>query len=145
MVTTANFILKNKIDSNDAASNVILQILKYALTHDKPCIEDVDAYIFSSARNAAIKIYNQRKECSYYDALEEVAATNDGIIQVENKILVEQVLNKLPEQDRDIAQMFYFYDIKISNIAKVLQIPEGTVKWKLSEIRHKLSSYFKNH
>ena len=48
-------------------------------------------------------------------------------------------IGELPQDERDIAVMFYIYGIKIKDIAAELDMPIGTVKWRLNKIRAALS------
>jgi RNA polymerase sigma-70 factor (ECF subfamily) len=39
---------------------------------------------------------------------------------------------------RTVITLYYFQDMRIKEIAEVLQIPQGTVKWRLSKAKSKL-------
>ena len=52
-------------------------------------------------------------------------------------------IDRLPERYRSVVIMKYFDDMKISEIARTLDIPEGTVKAYLSRARNELRLYLK--
>ena len=54
-----------------------------------------------------------------------------------------KVLKKLPTDTRAVVVLFYIEDLSIKEIAGMLQMKEGTVKWHLSEGRKKLRNILK--
>ena len=51
-----------------------------------------------------------------------------------------QALNMLQEKEKAVIVLFYFEDRSIKEIASILQIPSGTVKYHLSTARNHLKS-----
>lgn len=56
---------------------------------------------------------------------------------------VREAVSNLPEKVRDVTVLFYLKQWKITEIAEDLDMPEGTVKRKLSEARAILSETLK--
>ena len=52
-------------------------------------------------------------------------------------------LDKLPEKEKSAIVLFYFEDRPIKEIASILQIPSGTVKYHLSSGRTHLKQYIR--
>ncbi len=52
-----------------------------------------------------------------------------------------QALEKLPEKEKAAIALFYFEDLSIKEIAGILNMPQGTVKYKLSMGRAHLKQY----
>lgn len=52
-------------------------------------------------------------------------------------------INSLPNTEREMIHLFYLDDLRISEIAIVLNIPSGTVKSRLSRARNLLKTKFK--
>lgn len=139
MAFTAQYILHDPQDARDAASAVILKILVYAKNHENPQVDAVGAYIYRAVKNAAIDIYNKKKNTIPLEYIEEAAAVSDLLeYKVETKIDLYRILATFSDSDRQLVEMFYFYDYKIKTIAQTLHMPAGTVKWKLKEIRERL-------
>jgi len=44
----------------------------------------------------------------------------------------------LPEKYRLVVILFYFHDLSLREIARLLRIPAGTVKWRLHAARQQL-------
>ncbi len=138
MLVSARYILRNEADAQDAVADAMVKLLKYAQANENPRIDNAGAYMNRAVKNAAIDIYHKKTEIVFSEVIEEITPTRDSADSVIDRVGIQQVLSAFAEQDREIALRFYFYDYKIKQIAQELDIPEGTVKWKLSEIRKKL-------
>jgi len=67
-----------------------------------------------------------------------VISPENSIIQEEEKNTVRQVVANLPDKYRLPIHLFYSADISVQEIAKVLQIPEGTVKSRMNKAKRLL-------
>lgn len=72
----------------------------------------------------------------------QVAEKAKGL-PVEEKWDLYEAIDKLSEKYRSVVIMKYFDDMKISEIAYSMNIPEGTVKAYLSRAREELRKYLK--
>ena len=70
----------------------------------------------------------------YFDDLEQMAGSGADRRYLE---LWEAVL-ALPPESRAVVVLFYYEDLTVEQIAKTLNIPQGTVKSRLSRAREKL-------
>ncbi|HCQ89666.1 MAG TPA: hypothetical protein DIU45_07890, partial [Clostridium sp.] len=52
-----------------------------------------------------------------------------------------EAINKLSEELRVPTILFYYEDISVKDISKIMDIPEGTVKSRLSRARSKLQEH----
>lgn len=57
-----------------------------------------------------------------------------------SEIEVKSVVNDLEEDLRVLVILYYFEDISIKDISNILNIPEGTIKSRLSRARSKLKN-----
>ena len=60
------------------------------------------------------------------------------ILQKDEKNTVQKIVANLPEKYRMPIYLYYSADMSIREIAKVLQIPEGTVKSRMNKAKHLL-------
>lgn len=67
-----------------------------------------------------------------------VISPENSIIQEDEKNTVRQLVANLPEKYRLPIHLFYSADISVQEIAKVLQIPEGTVKSRMNKAKRLL-------
>ena len=67
--------------------------------------------------------------------------TADGRLEAEDRDrVVRELVLRLPAKYRDVVVLFYFHDMDISAAAKSLDLPEGTVKARLSRAREILGA-----
>lgn len=74
--------------------------------------------------------------------------SNDGLTEsLEDKVIkltlgkkIRDCIQELPLIYREVIILYYFAELKISEIARVVQQPEGTVKSKLSRGRERLEN-----
>lgn len=58
---------------------------------------------------------------------------------------IYQALNSLNENEKICVSLFYMEDIQIKEIAKITQLPEGSIKSNLSRGRAKLAKFLKQN
>ena len=51
---------------------------------------------------------------------------------------LKNALSKLSSEHYNVIMLFYYNDLKINEIAEILNVPEGTVKSRLSVAKNKL-------
>ena len=66
------------------------------------------------------------------------ASPENCILMEDERIVVQQVVARLPEKYRIPVYLFYSAELSIQEIAKVLQIPAGTVKSRMNKAKHVL-------
>lgn len=54
------------------------------------------------------------------------------------KIEMSEILNKIEEELKLVVVLYYYNDLPIKDIAKILKIPKGTVQSRLQRAREKL-------
>lgn len=52
-----------------------------------------------------------------------------------NKILIEQTIEQLPDELREILALYYFQELKLTEISKTLQIGLPLVKYRLRQAK----------
>lgn len=107
-------------------------------------------WLFSIAHNRAQLMYRKKLRTTSIDTnLEELVVVEaEQKNAVENKDVVKAVENelyKLPAIYSQVAQLRYFEELSIEEIAKVLAIPEGTIKTRLSRIRKLIVPELERH
>ncbi len=63
------------------------------------------------------------------DSLNQLGAVDNNI---EDRILLEQLLARLPEELRHIVVLHFYQDLSLADISEVMDIPLGTVKSRLA-------------
>ena len=65
-------------------------------------------------------------------------ATPDAAAAITERLRVEQALRHLGPDDRVLIALRHHHDLAVVDIAHVLGIPTGTVKWRLSRAHKRL-------
>ena len=88
-----------------------------------------NAYRYQCVRSA----WNRR--VSVVEALNEIPAAEDS--PHEDDTLLREIMNLKPKY-KEVILLFYYQDMKISEIARVLDAPESTVSVRLKRAREQL-------
>lgn len=70
------------------------------------------------------------------------AQADDCLHLLDERRDMVRALNRLPQNERQIIQLFYLDELSVSEIALVLGIPKGTVKSRLHRARGLLQQKF---
>lgn len=85
--------------------------------------------------NECYKIYNQNKKIIYLENCnKQEEAYNDKYVDFEMRNLVKNLDRDL----REVVILYYFEEFSVKEISKIVKIPEGTVKSRLSRARKEL-------
>lgn len=76
------------------------------------------------------------------ELLETIPAPDETEAALESEMLLRAIL-QLSEKNREIILLYYYQELKIVEIAGVLEIPEATVSVRLKRARDKLKSILK--
>lgn len=142
MVLTAAQILHNQHDAEDAVSSVILKVLAYAKSRADINVQALTSYFYTAVKNTAYDIIDRNKRSLPLEAAEDIVFDSDTENAVARNLDLLAVMDELDENERKRLKDFYFYDKTVREIAAELNMPEGTLKWKLKSIRGKLRDLF---
>ena len=102
-------------------------------------------WIYRIARNHCIDTARQhirKRHAALPDNIEAGGLTpEETAVTAEETALVESFLDSLERTDRQIAFLRFYEDAKYREIAEVLDIPAGTVKYRVHEIRKGLRAF----
>jgi len=124
-------ILKNKDDADDVVCDTVVKAYEnlYKL---KDC-GFFKTWIIRILINQANTAHKRRKKIIYLnDAPQELRY--EDVYCLGNEDLSSAIAN-LNFEFRTVISLYYFQDMKIKDIASALQIPAGTVKWRLSKAK----------
>ncbi|WP_125154287.1 sigma-70 family RNA polymerase sigma factor [Clostridium rectalis] len=130
-------ILDKDEDCADAIQDTILNCYKNISSLKKA--EYFKAWFTKSLINNSYKILKNNKKILPLSVVNEPSSTCKDYEIIELK----EAINFLDESLRYIIHLYYFDDFSIKKISKLLKIPEGTVKSRLSRARLKILSRLK--
>ena len=126
-------ILKNEDEIYDAISNTT--VIVFEKICDLKNVEFFKTWITKILINECYKIYNQNKKIVYLDTmLQERLDYNDTYSDLDVKEIIKNLKNDLKE----VVVLYYFEDLGVKEISEILEIPQGTVKSRLSRARAEL-------
>lgn len=138
---TGMAILKNDDDTCDAIQETLLSAYKNigSLQNEEYFATWITRILINKCydiirKNKKITTINKELEvsenASYYDVYSEESS-------------VERTLNMIDSDLKVVAVLYYYDDFSVKEIAEIINIPEGTVKSRLSRAREKMYEILK--
>ena len=127
-------ILKNEDEIYDAISSTTIIVFEKISTLKQA--EFFKTWITRILINECYKIYNQNKKIVYLENNQNIEQLKH--VDTYSEINIKELLKKINKDLRQIVVLYYIEDLSIKDIAKILEIPEGTVKSRLSRARKEL-------
>jgi len=126
--------LRFRVGSSEAAEDLVSQVFERALTHlaDLQSPGAVGAWLFRIARNCASDYFRRQRPAASLDTLidsshpRECSPEETLVAQEERMNLLSQ-LNRLSEREREVIGLKFVACLQNREIARVLNMPEGTV------------------
>ena len=138
MCNQAWWIVRSRQDAEDVASEAIIKIISYAQNTDRAAVKDAGAFVYTLVKNTALDFLRKNARTAPLDN-DVPFEQNDGL----DKIAVYDAMRTLSDIEFKIAEMFYYFDCKIKDIAEELDLTASAVKYHLCEIRKKLYKILK--
>ena len=133
MYRVAFSILKTEDEISDAISNTTVIVFEKIGTLRNE--EFFKTWLIRILINECYKIHKQNKKIIYLENCnQENLAYSDKYVDFEVRKMIKNMDNDLHE----IVMLYYYEDFSVKEIAKILKIPEGTVKSRLSRARESL-------
>lgn len=151
-------IIGNEADARDMSQEVMIRI--YKNIHSLKSPEAFTSWMYRLARNSCLTyIRNHKKtdvEFLYNDNYEESFEANikeERIYRLpkesydlqQTKDVVKKLIEKLPRKQKEAITLHYLDELKIEEIANILECPVGSVKSRLHDGRKKLQEKISNY
>lgn len=130
-------MLREKQDIEDAIQNSIIKAYEGVIYLRKN--EFFKTWLIRILINECKLILKSNNKVSHIEDVDLVTSVSDDYSSIE----LTNAVNCLEEDLRIVTTLFYFEDIPQKDIAKLLGIPEGTVRSRLSRARSKLYDILK--
>lgn len=128
-------ILKNDDDTCDAIQETLVSAYKNLKSLREP--QYFSSWIIKILINKSYDIIRKNKKVKYLNEKMQIEEeTYYDIYSSESEL--ENVLTQLDENLRLVVVLYYYDDLSVADISKILNIPEGTVKSRLSRARDKI-------
>ncbi len=145
MYKVAKSILKNEDDVCDAIQNALMSA--YTNLNKLQNNQFFSTWLIRILINKSYDIVNKNQKL--YSNVTDIDEynTNENLKSFDSynsESLVENVLTKIDEDLKTITVLYYYNDYSVNEIAMILDIPEGTVKSRLSRARSKIYEIMKS-
>jgi RNA polymerase sigma-70 factor (ECF subfamily) len=140
-------LLRNESSAEDVVSEVFVDVWRNATNFEGR--SEASTWLLAIARNKAYSMMRRvRKEEELDDeaaeVIEDISDTPEVILQKQNKgDLLRACLQKLSAPHREVMSLIYYHDKSIEDVAKIVGVPEGTVKTRMFHARKRLSEIAK--
>lgn len=132
MYRVSRTILSQDEDCADAIQEALLKAFQNIHTLREP--RYFKTWLIRILLNECYQLHRKRKNLISIDELLEPISQENGY----EKIEIEQLLDVLPSEEKQLLKLFYIEDLSIHDLALILDIPENTVKTKLRRAREKM-------
>jgi len=118
-------ISKKKETAEDAVADVFVMLYSYLSSGRR--VDNLKAFLYTSVRNT---VYDNFKLSSRNLPFPDDDVFVDNTLDMSEKLMIYDALNRLPSDEREIALLYGYEGFLHRKIAAILDIPEGTVRWK---------------
>lgn len=141
---TAWLLMKNQESALDIVGECIMKGFRAIHTLQKP--EFFRSWLTRILINVANSYQRKNQDMLSLDAEEnqaiQIAAPKKGVTS-EERMDLKDAIDRLPDKYRTVIILKYFDEMKISEIAYIMRIPEGSVKAYLNRARAELRNFLK--
>ena len=132
--------MKNDDDTCDAIQETLVSAYKNLKSLREP--QYFTSWIIRILINKCYDIIKKNKKITYLN--EKMQVEEDAYYEMYcNDSELEYVLKQLDENLKTVVVLYYYDDLPVADIAEILNIPEGTVKSRLSRARDKIYTILK--
>ncbi|WP_251862306.1 RNA polymerase sigma factor [Clostridium sp. Marseille-Q2269] len=131
--------LNNKQAAQDLTQEVFMKVIKTIGGYKH--YGKFENYLYVVAGNACKDFY--KKEARYVLKEIEESSSEEEICKLENKVMVQQVLRKLSDKQREIIILRFYEDLKIKDIAKIMNSGVSITKYRLKKAMKLISESMK--
>ena len=132
-------ILKNDDDTCDAIQETLISA--YKSINSLKNNEYFSTWIMRILINKCYDIIRKNKKVTYINEKMKEEDTYYEIYLQESDL--ENVLNQIDKDLKTVTVLYYYDDFSVNEISEILNIPEGTVKSRLSRARNKIYTILK--
>ena len=143
--TLALRMLKHREEAEEVAQDTFIKVFKSL--HKFKGDSKFSTWIYKVAYNTCLDTIKKNKKHLNNVAIDEYTFNKldtidnalDHIINEEKRDLIKKCINKLPEDSSALLTLFYFEELSLEEISKIINVEANTVKVKLFRARKKLA------
>ena len=131
----AMVMLRDSARAEDVTQDIFIKLWRALPLYDGRAA--VGTWLYTIARNtclSAIRAEGYRRTSALHESVEPSALSTTPLA-----VSVGQCLSRLPDVQRQVVTLFYMQERSVSDVAAMLDLPEGTVKSHLHRARRALA------
>ena len=139
----AVMLLRDQGRAEEVTQDIFLKLWRALPAYDGRAAPST--WLYAIARNtclSALRSEGRRKTLPFDPMMEPAApgASGGGVL---SRIELERCLTRLPTAQREVITLFYLQERSVQDVARMLDLPEGTVKSHLHRARLALAAMMK--
>lgn len=141
-------LCKNRTDAEDLYQTTWEKVLKNIKKYNPE--KAFDKWLFSICVNAHKDMVKSpfRKRIFHFETTEDLERTLNSIPETvashDEFMCLHAAISKLNLEKRQVIALYYFKDYSLKEVAEILNLPEGTVKSRLSSAREQIRKELNN-
>ena len=129
-------ILKNSENSKDVVQKVYTKI--WNIENEKLPKNNEASWLYTLTKNEALDFYKNQKNLLNIDDIYYLTDDDKELNKIIDKDYYNRIISKLDIQEQEIISLKILSNMSFKEISQILNIPEGTVKWKYYKSIHTL-------
>lgn len=121
-------LLKNKHDAEDVVQMVFTKL--YAIDRNKLPTKSEASWLYSVTKNETLGYMKSKRNNVELESIYEIENDSDEIGKIIDKDSFNRIISNLNENEKEIISLKIVSNLSFEEISKMLNIPEGTVKWR---------------
>lgn len=138
----AFMISKNQDDAEDIMQIVFAKI--YKLEKSKIPINNYASWLYSITKNETINYLKKKKNDIPLDKVYEIPNDNNELNKIVDNIEFNKLISKLNDKEKEIISLKIVSNFSFQEIAKLLEEPVGTIKWRYYKSIYNLKAILGN-
>jgi len=135
-------ILQDEALAEDIMSDVFLDVWRQADRFRGGCA--ASTWLLAIARNKAVAEKRRKRDVALDEDLASTIVDPDGdpgitLEKKDRKRVIRRCLATLSPEHREAIDLVYYHEKSITEVAHILNVPEGTVKSRMFEARKRLA------
>jgi len=139
-------LLRDETMAEDVTGDVFMDLWRQADRFEAR--SSVTTWLLTIARNKSYSALRKRRDAAlddeFAESIEDDADDPEIVLQKQDKgLAIRACLNQLSREHREVIDLVYYHEGSVEEVAKIVGIPENTVKTRLFHARKKLGELLK--
>lgn len=121
-------IVKNNQDAEDVVQIVFTKI--YSMDKSKLPSKSEASWLYSITKNETINFLKKKNNHISLEEVYEIEDNNNEIVKIVDKESYNKLMEGLSDKEKEIISLKVLANLSFEEIAQILKMPTGTIKWR---------------